>query len=421
MASVSAGSPRGASRGSVAAAAAAAAAGVEAGGGDDMVEIPADGRILLVGITGVTGRSALQGLLTVAGPGRTAHSLLALTRNPGGAAARALPPGIQAVYGTQVVAGDLDEPYTLGPALRGVTAVYCHALSKDASTADPQELIRARKLAEAAKAAGVRLIMYNSSGGRGCGYGITQMEQKHRIEDVMAAEVPTVALRASMFMEELWKRYTRPGILKGRFIWSTPSDRPVQLVAARDMGLAAGCLISGVGQQSAAALATTSGGSRISVPWDQGAPGREAATTTTKQQQQQSGRRLRLRAIELSGDELSPAQMCEVFAKVQGQPVRHHRAPAWPFWFLARDVFRISRFLTERGFTGDVAACRAQFPGMLTFEDFLRATRWAEHSRSYEDGIAFAEGTTEAAAASTTTTAAATTAAAGSGGGQPRG
>ncbi len=39
--------------------------------------------------------------------------------------------------------------------------VYCHALSVDAASADPLELERAKRLAAAAKAAGVQLIVYN--------------------------------------------------------------------------------------------------------------------------------------------------------------------------------------------------------------------------------------------------------------------
>ncbi|KAG2432222.1 hypothetical protein HXX76_009141 [Chlamydomonas incerta] len=182
------------SRHSAAAAAGAGSSGGSSSGGDGssssaFVEVPADGRVVLVGITGATGRSALQGLLTAAGPGRTGHQLWAMTRNPSGASAQGLPAGVQAL------AGDLDAPASLGPALRGASAVYCHALSKDGATADPQELVRARSLAAAAAAAGVKLIMYNSSGGRGCGYGITQMEQKHQVEDILAAAVPTVALQ----------------------------------------------------------------------------------------------------------------------------------------------------------------------------------------------------------------------------------
>ncbi|GFR41580.1 hypothetical protein Agub_g2301 [Astrephomene gubernaculifera] len=346
----------------------AAAAAATATKDDTFVSIPADAKVLLIGITGATGRSALQGLLAAAGrpmgrSGPHQYQLLAMSRNTQGAAARGLPEGVQ------VVAGDLDSAASLEAALRGVDVVYCHALSKDAVKADPQELVRARNLAAAAKAAGVRLIMYNSSGGRGCGYGITQMEQKHQVEDILAAAVPTVALQATLFMEELWKRYTRPGILKGTFTWSTPSDRrPLQLVAARDLGLVAGSL-----------LASPEGG--LHVPYIQ--------RVQPPQKPQRAQQPLRLRALELAGDELTPAQMCEEFAKVQGRPVQHRRAPAWPFWFLARDVWRIARFLTERGYCADVAACRKQFPGMMTFHDFLVTSRWADPALSFEDGISF--------------------------------
>ncbi|KAG2432221.1 hypothetical protein HXX76_009140 [Chlamydomonas incerta] len=173
-------------------------------------------------------------------------------------------------------------------------------------------------------------------------------------------------------MEELWKRYTRPGILKGAFTWSSPGGRPIQLVAARDLGLAAGTLLAAGGVEVPPAAAAAGEG---------GAPA------------------LRLRSIELAGDELSPEQMCATFAKVQGSPVRHNRAPAWPFWFLARDVWRISKFLTERGYQADVAACRQQFPGMLTLEEFLIRTGWADPSRTFEDGIAFAAASPTTAAA----------------------
>eukprot|EP00198_Chlamydomonas_reinhardtii_P009406 XP_001698743.1 nucleoside-diphosphate-sugar epimerase [Chlamydomonas reinhardtii] len=192
-----------------------------------------------------------------------------MTRNPSGASAQGLPEGVQAV------AGDLDAPASLEPALRGASAVYCHALAKWVGVC-------------------VKLIMYNSSGGRGCGYGISQMEQKHQVEDILAAAVPTVALQATLFMEELWKRYTRPGILKGAFTWSSPGDRPIQWVAARDLGLAAGTLLAAGGVEVPAAAAGAPSGAHGG---------------------------LRLRAIELAGDELSPEQMCAAFAKVQGSPV----------------------------------------------------------------------------------------------------
>lgn len=73
-------------------------------------------------------------------------------------------------------------------------------------------------------------------------------------------------------------------------------DRPLQLVAARDVGLAA-----------ATALTSSNPGE-----W--------------------AGQRL-----PLAGDELTPLQMCEAFSKAQGgMPIKHSCPPAWLFWFLSR-------------------------------------------------------------------------------------
>lgn len=172
------------------------------------------------------------------------------------------------------------------------------------------------------------------------------MDQKHAVEDVLLdAGLPGLMLEASMFMEEFWKKYTRPGLLKGTFTFSLPGkgltdssrdraakvhrgcgsvvcdkqcvfeahddhrihiscvplpvpsgDRPLQLVAARDVGLVAACALT----------------SSNTADW--------------------AGQRL-----PLAGDELTPLQMCEVFSQTQGgMAVRHSSPPAWLFWFLSR-------------------------------------------------------------------------------------
>lgn len=52
------------------------------------------------------------------------------------------------------------------------------------------------------------------------------MDQKHAVEDVLlGAGLPGLMLEVTMFMEEFWKRYTRPGLLKGTFTFSLPGDR----------------------------------------------------------------------------------------------------------------------------------------------------------------------------------------------------
>ncbi|KAI8463515.1 MAG: hypothetical protein J3K34DRAFT_475157 [Monoraphidium minutum] len=322
-----------------------------------------DDTVLLIGVTGITGRCALDGL--IAG-GLRPGQLLAISRSPSGAGAAAV-----AARGARVAAADLDDPSSLAPHLSAARFVYVHALSGDAASADPSELRRGEALAAAlaarqAAAAGavsavgggggggaapLGLVAYNSSAGRGANAGISQarMDQKHRVADIlMASGAPFLGLEATMFMEEWWKKYTRPSIVnKGVFPFSLPADRTLQLVSARDMGLAA-----------AAAF-------------------RDPASF--------AGRHL-----PLAGDELTPPQMCAAFGAAQGgAPVKHSSPPAWLFWFLSRDLWRITRFLRDTGYQADVAACRAAVPGLLTFPEFLKATHWGDAGRSYDDGFEF--------------------------------
>lgn len=55
-----------------------------------------------------------------------------------------------------------------------------------------------------------------------------------------------------------------------------------------------------------------------------------------------------------------------------------------------RDLWRITRFLRTTGYQADLAACRQDFPGLLSFDRFLAASQWGDKSRTYEDGFEFA-------------------------------
>jgi hypothetical protein len=357
---------------------------------------PSAPTLLIIGATGVTGRAALDGLLAAGVP---ASAMLALTRSRSGAGARAV-----AERGIPLAEGDLDGGGDEGggavasllarhPTLR---AVYVHALSADAATADPRELERAERLsAQLAKAAAAApsgrqqqqqqpprrrrldIVLYNSAAGRGAGSGVSQIEQKHAVEDALARSgAPVCALQASMFYEELWKKYTRPAILeRGAFAFSIPPDVPVHLVAARDLGTAV-----------AAALRD---------------PERFAA----------------LGALPLAGDALTPAQMCDAFSRAAREAAAAAAAassssssssdaankatiattvtqrrfpPLWLVWLLNKDLYRIVRFLSKPpGYGVDVAAARRAVPGLLTFDEFLRATGWADPARTYEQGVRY--------------------------------
>lgn len=73
------------------------------------------------------------------------------------------------------------------------------------------------------------------------------MDQKHAVEDVLLdAGLPGLMLEATMFMEEFWKKYTRPGLLNGNFTFSLPGEAAqwwagangvMQLGARKSLGL----------------------------------------------------------------------------------------------------------------------------------------------------------------------------------------
>lgn len=295
------------------------------------------GKLLLIGVTGGTGSRAVQGLLA---QGQT--HLRAMTRKLN--LARPVLAQLDAA-GVELVEADLDAPDSLDRAFAGVTHVYCHATAGDYSQADPAEVERAHRLAAAAKRAKIQHWVFNSAGGADRHSGIPHIEQKYEVEQVFQkAGLPTTMLRSCLFMEEFWKKYTRPAILKGKFRFSVQPDRPLHLVSTKDVGRVAAVVM-------------------------------------------QQGDRYRGRAIELASDILTPQQMAAVFSKVQQQTVKHQEIPPWIFLLLWRkSLFDLIQWYRQAGYQADVEKLRAEFPDVLSsFETFLHETHWADPNLTYED------------------------------------
>ncbi|GAB4821514.1 hypothetical protein N2152v2_008560 [Parachlorella kessleri] len=261
--------------------------------------------------------------------GLPAQRIQVLAVEPGSPAAQQLKQ-----QGHKLIEGDLDNPESLPAVLRGVGAVYIHALANDAAAADPAEVSRARALRIAMHRAGVRHVVYNSSAGRGCRVKVSQMEQKHAVEDMLAGALPLTSLQATLFMEEFWRPSTREAILRGTLELAVPPDRPIQLVSVKDLG-----------KLAVRALARPS---------------------------QFAGQ-----FIPLAGDELTPRQLSEAFSAAQGSQVSFHELPPWPLLLFCRDAYNYTRFLREKGYEADIEWCRRRF-GLMDFRTFLEDTRWGK-------------------------------------------
>ena len=301
----------------------------------------ADAKLLVVGASGGTGMRAIKGLLDV---GYATSQLVVLTRNP---AKPAL--GQLTAVGVELRGADLDDPTTLSGVSAGCTGCYVHSTAGDTKQLDTGEVSRAEHLAAALRADGsVEQLVYNSAAAEP-GHGVKRIEQKHAVEAVFSASenaLPATHLRANLFMEELWKSYTRPPILKGAYPFSLPPDRTVYLTSVRDMGRLAGACLSAAAPPA-------------------------------------SGRR-----INVASDVLTPPGMAREFATAQGTPCKHKQARLlrWIARLFLPDLFEVIQFYRTSTELTDVAALDAEFPGLLTpFATFLEETNWGDTTATYED------------------------------------
>lgn len=294
-------------------------------------------KVLLIGVTGGTGGNVVKGFLE-----QGVTNLRAITRK-----IDLNRPSLSKLNnaGVELVEANLDDVNSLTPAFTGVTSVYCHATSGDSSKADPLEVERAKQVAQAAKQADIQHLVYNSAGGADRNSGIPHIEQKYKVEQIFqAANLPTTMLRACLFMEEFWKKYTRPSILKGAFPFSIQPNKPLHLITTKDMGRVAAYVIQHPSQYI----------------------GRE---------------------IELAGDVLTPKQMAEAFSQAQGIKVTHKETPAWIFLLLwQKELFDLIQWYRHKGYQANVQQLRTEFPGLLTtFSEFLEETNWANPELTYEN------------------------------------
>lgn len=205
-------------------------------------------KLLVVGASGGTGMRAIQGLLDV---GYEPEQLRILTRDPSKptlaplrerafdlvaavpphsdhhARQEAAAPRSDSVFRGRCPSApqDLDDPATLSDVGASCTGCYVHSTAGDTKQLDTGEVSRARHLAEALKAErSVAQVAFNSAAAEPS-HGVKRIAQKHAVEAVFSEELqlPATHLRANLFMEELWKSYTRPGARLALACGTSPS------------------------------------------------------------------------------------------------------------------------------------------------------------------------------------------------------
>ncbi|MEV4250715.1 NmrA/HSCARG family protein [Streptosporangium canum] len=289
-----------------------------------------DKTILVTGATGRQGGATITHLLT------GGWHIRALVRTPDSPAAQTL-----AQAGVELIAGDLDNLDSITAAVAGAHGVF--GVTPDDENLE-REVRRGRNLADAATAAGVEHFVFASVGGAERGTGIGYWESKWAIEQhIRAIGLPATVLRPVRFMEN----HAIPGmplggIVDGVLTHLFAPDVPVQLIAAHDIG-------------AFAALAFTRPDDYIG------------------------------QAIEIAGDELTPAETVALIGRAVGREITYRQVPAES---LQLPPNAIRTFADEHGlWRADIPALRERHPGLLDFPTWLKyggATRVEEALASGE-------------------------------------
>ncbi|MFD7155540.1 NmrA/HSCARG family protein [Kribbella sp. NPDC059898] len=289
-------------------------------------EAPDRRPVAVVGATGRQGGATVRALVNANAPVR------ALTRRIDSDAANAL-----RELGADVVAADLDDPNSLRAAFTGVDAVF--AMTTPGYDAQiEREIAHGHAIADAAAAAGIPHVVYNSVGGAERCTGIPHFESKRDIELYLIKQgLSTTFVRPVFFMDN-FAQFLTPMVQDGTLTvrLPLPDGIPLQMIAAEDIGAVA-----------AAAVLD---------------PERVAGGS-----------------IEIAGDELTGEQLAEAYQERYDVPARYEPLPIDVFGADADQQAMFTWFAHPPAFQADFAGTKSLAPQTKTFAQWL-ATQPDERS-----------------------------------------
>ena len=277
---------------------------------------------LLCAVTGATGT---QG-------GAVARALLArgvrvraVTRQPEGAAARAL-----TALGAEAVRADMNDAESLAHAFEGADAVY--AVTDFFKNGIDGEIRHGKAMADAARAGGVRHLVVASVASADRAASVPHFASKREIErHVERVGIAATIVRPSIFMEDLTEKKYVPPASWGMMRKIIGTDRPIPWISARDIG------------EAVAAIVT--------------------ARDTWRD-----------RTVTLAGDVRSIGEARAIFERVNGKRPFALAIPNAIFRaFVSRELLAMWEWLARETMDGSVEQTRALVPGALGMEQWLRA------------------------------------------------
>ncbi|KUJ66244.1 NmrA family protein [Streptomyces albus subsp. albus] len=282
--------------------------------------------MLTVAVTGATGA---QGGATARALLAAGHRVRALTRHPASPAADAL-----AGLGAEVRQADFDDRASLEAALAGADSLFAVTTPFGADTAT--ETRQGTALVDAAADARLGHIVFTSAAHADRDTGVPHYESKRLVErHLRASGVPWTVIGPAAFMDNYASGWTLDGLRDGTFAWPMPTDRPLTLIPAADIGA--------------------------------------FAALTLQRREEFAGHR-----IDIASTEHTPGQMAEILASAIGRPITHQEVPLAYVRTRSADLAAMFEYFTTTGLDVDVAGLRRDHPevGWHGFADWAAGQDW---------------------------------------------
>ncbi|MFE4457435.1 NmrA/HSCARG family protein [Nocardia tengchongensis] len=288
------------------------------------------GPVLVIGATGQQGRATAQQLLE---RGWEVHAFVRNLESPAAIALRA--------EGANLTQGDLDDTDSIRAAMDGAHGVFMMLTMMEGIhiTAEgiAAEQRRGKAVADLAKELDVAHFVYSSLRGAGQNTGVDYYAAKEAIEAYISElELPATVLRPTFFMDNL-NGFNRPvpdengGLVVNLAV---RSEIPVSLISTHDIGAFA------------------------AIAFDR--------------PEQFIGR-----IVPLAGDYLTPTQIAEVIGQHTGLPARSNVVPLEQVRAFDPHVGQMfTHFNESPDGPLDLAALRAEYPGLQDLGAWLRSIDW---------------------------------------------
>ena len=262
--------------------------------------------ILITGATGKQGQALVRLLLS------RGHHIRALTRNPDSPAARKI-----RELGAEIVSGGMEHPSSVRRAIAGADAVFLVTTPFESGV--NSEISQGVSVVDAAKASGVKHLVYSSIPEARTHTGIPFFESKATIErHIQSLRVPYTILAPAFFMENLSGLYHMPGLHEGRFAIPLSPTHKLQMISVENVA--------------------------------------SFAAMVLEHRESFLGKR-----IDLAADELTPTEIAHILSRAIGRTITHYRTPMHEVLAWSKDLASLYEWLDRVGTSIDIPPLHREY------------------------------------------------------------